>query len=96
MTKEDLKQWCKDWEDKKVSGDAYALFLNTYITTLESRVCSNCEFCLEDNNDTDVWLECRNPDSPMQYNSVITDITGYLTTDFCCNRWSPKDKETKW
>ena len=62
------------------------------LEALQSRSCDGCKYCIEDSNDTDVWLECRCPDSPMQYTSVITDIVGYLTTDFCCNRYEPKEK----
>ena len=70
--------------------------INEAIAELEAlqqvKSCEGCKYCIKDSNDTDVWLECRCPDSPMQYTSVITDIVGYLTTDFCCNRYEPKEK----
>lgn len=66
------------------------LGLKKYIEALENRSCNNCKYVLENSNDTDVWLECRCKDSPMNYNSVITDIVGYLNTNFYCNRWESK------
>ena len=35
MTTEDLRQWHKDWVNKKVSTDEYVLFLNVYINKRE-------------------------------------------------------------
>lgn len=59
------------------------------LESLENISCNNCKYVLENSNDTDVWLECRCKDSPMNY-SVITDIFGYLNTNFYCNRWESK------
>lgn len=73
-------------------GSEIDKFIDKIYDNFESRSCNNCKFCLEDSNDYDVWLECRCPDSPMEYSSVITDIAGYLTTDFCCNKYEQKDK----
>jgi len=56
----------------------------------ENNNCWECKHCLEDSNETSVWLECRCPDCPMEHNTVITDQYGEVDTDFCCNRFEPK------
>ena len=58
----------------------------------ENKSCWGCKHCLEDSNETSVWLECRCPNCPMEYNTVVTDPYGEVDTDFCCNRFEPKEQ----
>lgn len=86
-----LEETFNHFEEQILELETANTDLHNQIIMIENRTCENCKYCLEDSNNTDVWLECRKPDSPMEYHSVITDIIGYLTTDFCCNRWEPRD-----
>ena len=56
----------------------------------ESRTCDNCKYCEEDSNDTDVWIECRNPLSEMEHTSLLSDAGYPNIVDFGCNKWEQK------
>lgn len=59
----------------------------------ESRACRNCAWCKEDSNDTGVWVECRNKDSMMYSNSLLTERGyPYIVKD-SCSKWEEKDEK---
>ena len=84
MTREDLQQWHNDWENKQVSGDAYALFLNTYINILELRTCKSCKHFELDRFEVGRGT-CRNKNTP-----IINFMVDY---DYGCNRYEPKENK---
>ena len=56
----------------------------------ESRTCENCKYCKEDSNETAVWIECRCKNSPMEYNSLISDDGYPSIIDFGCSEFKRK------
>jgi len=64
--------------------------VNKIYDDFKKQTCENCKYCIEDNNDTDVWIECRKKDSPMEHNSLLTEKGYPNIINFNCSEWEEK------
>lgn len=86
---EDSKEYQHAWHDTLVKN--HNDIIEEIYNDFEARTCESCKYLKEDNNDSDIWIECRKKGTPMEYTSLISEKGYPNIIDFKCGHWEKQD-----
>lgn len=82
MNRQEALEYGKSLGIKPSTYGEQCVMVDTILAIKQFEQCANCKFKLEDCNKSDMWIECRCPNSPMNYNS-LTDGGTFLISFGC-------------